>query len=128
MAIAKARNKAREEADSYMPIMASLESTITTDVSVSLSGTTPVVIVRSLKVACSISLPSDSVVVVGSFTVTIVVAQVVKIEPSGVVGLLSVVVLAGCVCTLTSLGVVAFSSSAVGRGDVFAAIVVVDGL
>ena len=75
---------------------------------------------------CSISLPSNSVVVVGLFAVVVVVAvvEVVEIKPSGVVGALSVV---GHVCASTSLGVVAFSSSIVGRGDVFAAIEVSGG-
>ena len=49
MAIAKTMNKAREEAERYMPIMATLESTIT---SFFLSGTTPVVTVWSLEVVC----------------------------------------------------------------------------
>jgi hypothetical protein len=61
------------------------------------------------------------VVVVGAFI------KVVEIEPSGVVGLLSVVVVVGCVCASTSLGVVALSSSTVSGGAVFTAIVVVAG-
>ena len=54
---------------------------------------------------CSISLRSDSVVVVGPF---IVLVEVIEIEPAGVVGALSVVVMVGHVCASTSLGVVAF--------------------
>ena len=110
MAIAKANDSTREETE-----MARLESTITL---FSLSGTTPAVIIWSLEVVCSISFPSNSVVVVGSFIVIVVVAEVVKIEPS--------VTVVGCVCASTSLGTVAFSSSTVGRGDVLAAIVVAD--
>ena len=129
MAIAKARNKAREEADRYMPIMASLESAITINALVSLSDTTPVVIVWSFEVVYSISLLSNSVVVVGSFIVTVLV----KVELSCVVGVLPVVAVVGRVCTLCSsrsLSVVAFLSSTVRGGDIitFAALVVAGGL
>ena len=117
--IGNTKDMAREEADRYT---GSLESTITTGASFFLSVTTPVV--RSFEVVCSISLPSDSVVVVGPF---IVLVEVIEIKPSGVVGALSVVVVVGRVCASTSLGVVAFSSSTVGGGAVFAAIEVASG-
>jgi hypothetical protein len=112
--IGKAKDIAREEADRYN-MMACIESTVTIDASFSLSGTTPVVV-------CSMSLPSDSVVVVG------LLAEVIE-EPSGVVGLPSAVsvVVVGCVCASTSLGLVMFSSSTVSGGAVFIAIVVVAG-
>jgi hypothetical protein len=73
---------------------------------------------------CSISLPSDSVVVVGSF---IVLVEVIEIDPSGEVDLLSVKVLIGsCVFPSTSLDVITFSSTVSG-GAVFAALVVAGG-
>ena len=121
-AIAKAKNKARDEADMYMAIMANLESTIIFGALVSSSGTTTVVIIWSFEV---VSLPSDSVVDVGSFIV--VVTVVGEVEPSDIVGLLSVVAVLGRGCTSTTLGAVEFSSSIVSGGAVLITIVVVGG-
>ena len=117
--MAKSMNMARFVAER---VIANLESTITIDTSFSMPGTTSVS-VWSVVVKWSISLPSDSVALVGSF---IVVAEVVKNEPSGMVDAIPLIIVVGSVLVPPDV-VKIYVSSIVDIGVVFD-VTVADGL